>query len=88
MPLYELLEELFSLFEMNRIKEQDAYLFAFFDAVKIGAFQNPLRRFYDFGQRRVLVLQRLPEQTGCKLNPAGNKMRSPAPLLVGFVIVI
>lgn len=33
MPLYELLEELFSLFEMNRIKEQDAYLFAFFDAV-------------------------------------------------------
>lgn len=33
MPLYELLEELFSLFEMNRIKEQDAYLFSFFDAV-------------------------------------------------------
>lgn len=33
MPLYELLEELFSLFGMNRIKEQDAYLFSFFDAV-------------------------------------------------------
>ena len=33
MPLYELLEELFSLFEMNRISDQDAYLFAFFDAV-------------------------------------------------------
>lgn len=33
MPLYELLEELFTLFEMSRIKEQDAYLFAFFDAV-------------------------------------------------------
>lgn len=33
MPLYELLEELFSLFEMNRISAQDAYLFAFFDAV-------------------------------------------------------
>lgn len=33
MPLYELLEELFRLFEMNRIAEQDAYLFAFFDAV-------------------------------------------------------
>lgn len=33
MPLYELLEELFSLFEMNRIEKQDAYLFAFFDAV-------------------------------------------------------
>lgn len=27
MPLYELLEELFSLFEMNRISDQDAYLF-------------------------------------------------------------
>lgn len=33
MPLYELLEELFSLFEMNRIEKQDAYLFFFFDAV-------------------------------------------------------
>ena len=33
MPLYELLEELFRLYEINRIKEQDAYLFAFFDAV-------------------------------------------------------
>ncbi|WP_291529104.1 UvrD-helicase domain-containing protein [Bacteroides sp. UBA939] len=33
MPLYELLEELFSLFEMHRIEEQDAYLFSFFDAV-------------------------------------------------------
>ena len=33
MPLYELLEELFTLFEMSRISDQDAYLFAFFDAV-------------------------------------------------------
>ena len=33
MPLYELLEELFSIFKMNRISAQDAYLFAFFDAV-------------------------------------------------------
>lgn len=33
MPLYELLEELFSIFEMNRIENQDAYLFFFFDAV-------------------------------------------------------
>ena len=31
--LYELLEELFSLFELHRIEQQDAYLFAFFDAV-------------------------------------------------------
>ena len=33
MPLYELLEELFSIFKMNRIEKQDAYLFSFFDAV-------------------------------------------------------
>lgn len=35
MPLYELLEELFTLFDMNRIEEQGAYLFAFFDAVSV-----------------------------------------------------
>lgn len=33
MPLYELLEELFSMFDMSLILHQDAYLFAFFDAV-------------------------------------------------------
>ncbi|KAA6329845.1 ATP-dependent helicase/nuclease subunit A [termite gut metagenome] len=33
MPLYELLQELFRIFEVNRIEGQDAYLFAFFDAV-------------------------------------------------------
>ena len=33
MPLYELLEELFSLLEVKRLEKQDAYLFAFFDAV-------------------------------------------------------
>lgn len=33
MPLYELLEELFSIFQLKRITDQDAYLFAFFDAV-------------------------------------------------------
>lgn len=33
MPLYELIEKLFVIFEMNRINDQDAYLFAFFDAV-------------------------------------------------------
>ena len=33
MPLYELLEELFGLLEMKRLEKQDAYLFAFFDAV-------------------------------------------------------
>lgn len=33
MPLYELLEELFALFNMGGIEKQDAYLFSFFDAV-------------------------------------------------------
>ncbi|KAA6329483.1 ATP-dependent helicase/nuclease subunit A [termite gut metagenome] len=33
MPLYELLQGLFRIFEMHRIEGQDAYLFAFFDAV-------------------------------------------------------
>ena len=33
MPLYELMEKLFGLFEMSRIKQQDAYLCAFFDVV-------------------------------------------------------
>ena len=33
MPLYELLEELFRIFDLHRIERQDAYLFAFFDAV-------------------------------------------------------
>lgn len=33
MPLYELLEELFNIFNLNLIEHQDAYLFAFFDAV-------------------------------------------------------
>lgn len=33
MPLYELLEELFECFELHRIAHQEAYMFAFFDAV-------------------------------------------------------
>lgn len=33
MPLYELLEELFIIFRMELIEEQDAYLFSFFDTV-------------------------------------------------------
>ena len=33
MPLYELLEELYRIFDINEIKRQDAYLFAFFDAL-------------------------------------------------------
>ncbi len=33
MPLYELLEKLFALFDLSRIERQDAYLCAFFDAV-------------------------------------------------------
>lgn len=33
MPLYELLEKLFVLFDMQLIEKQDAYLCAFYDAV-------------------------------------------------------
>lgn len=33
MPLYELLEKLAGIFEVSRIEAQDAYLFAFYDAV-------------------------------------------------------
>lgn len=33
MPLYELLEKMFIIFDMENIKEQDAYLCAFFDSV-------------------------------------------------------
>lgn len=33
LPLYELLERMFHLFDMARIEQQDAYLCAFFDAV-------------------------------------------------------
>ena len=47
MPLYELLEELFSIFKMSHIEEQDAYLFAFFDAVTVICKVTPrARRFY------------------------------------------
>lgn len=33
MPLYELIEELFVLFEMEKIEQQDAYLLSFYDKV-------------------------------------------------------
>lgn len=33
MPLYELLEELFDIFQLDQIENQDAYLLAFFDAI-------------------------------------------------------
>ncbi len=33
MPLFELLEKLFSIFRLSELQEQDAYLFAFFDTV-------------------------------------------------------
>lgn len=33
MPLYELLEKLYTIFQLSELKEQDAYLYAFFDAV-------------------------------------------------------
>lgn len=33
MPLYELLEKLFNIFQLSKIQRQDAYLFSFYDAI-------------------------------------------------------
>lgn len=41
MPLYELMEKLFGLFQMSCIPQQDAYLCAFFDAVTEYLQKNP-----------------------------------------------
>lgn len=41
MPLYELTERLFGLFKMENIENQDAYLFAFFDALTEYLQNNP-----------------------------------------------
>ena len=55
MPLYELLEELFVLFQMERIEQQDAYVFAFLDAV-LDYLQNNssnIDRFIDFWDEKL-----------------------------------
>ena len=41
MPLYELLEELYSILHLNLVVKQDAYLFSFFDAVTQYLQDNP-----------------------------------------------
>lgn len=41
MPLYELLEELYSILRLNLVAKQDAYLFSFFDAVTQYLQDNP-----------------------------------------------
>lgn len=41
MPLYELLEELYSILHLNLVAKQDAYLFSFFDAVTQYLQDNP-----------------------------------------------
>lgn len=48
MPLYELLEELYTLFQVNQIEGQDAYLFAFFDAITDYLTDNPSDGFLDY----------------------------------------
>jgi len=55
MPLYELLEELFTIFELEKIENQDAYLFAFFDAV-LNYLQNhssDLDSFIEFWEKNL-----------------------------------
>lgn len=41
MPLYELQEELFRIFRLDLIQEQDAYLFAYFDSITTYLQDNP-----------------------------------------------
>lgn len=41
MPLYELQEEIFKLFRLDRIAGQDAYLFAYFDQISAYLQDNP-----------------------------------------------
>lgn len=41
MPLYELQEELFRLFSLEKLEKQDAYLFAYFDQVTAYLQDNP-----------------------------------------------
>ena len=50
MPLYELLEKLFKLFDMSKIEKQDAYLCAFFDNVMqyIQENSSDITAFLDF----------------------------------------
>ncbi|MGP1435334.1 MAG: UvrD-helicase domain-containing protein [Phocaeicola sp.] len=50
MPLYELLEKLFKLFDMSKIEKQDAYLCAFFDNVMqyIQENSSDIGAFLDF----------------------------------------
>ncbi|MDR0972858.1 MAG: UvrD-helicase domain-containing protein, partial [Prevotellaceae bacterium] len=50
LPLYELLEELYTLFSLERIPKQDAYLFAFFDGVMnyLSEYPSDITTFLDF----------------------------------------
>lgn len=55
LPLYELLEKLFDLFQLSRIEAQDAYLFSFFDAVMQYLEKNPsdIRSFLNYWDERL-----------------------------------
>ena len=55
MPLYELLEKLFLLFDMHKIKHQDAYLCAFYDAVTeyVKEHSSELTAFIDWWDERL-----------------------------------
>lgn len=55
MPLYELLEELFDIFQLEKIESQDAYLFAFFDAVLnyLQGHSSDLDSFIEFWEKNL-----------------------------------
>ena len=48
MPLYELLEELCVIFHIEQIEGQEAYLFAFFDAVTVYLADSPADGFLNY----------------------------------------
>lgn len=55
MPLYELLEKLFGMFEVSRLEQQDAYLCAFFDAVSeyLESNSSELSAFLTYWEERL-----------------------------------
>ena len=63
-PLFELLEKLFALFELSKIEEQDAYLYAFYDAVNDYLQKN--------SSELTAFLKHWEEKLGTKSIPSGE----------------
>lgn len=61
MPLYELIEQLFILFELDQLTNQEAYLFTFFDSVShyLESHSSDLAQFINYWDER-LSIQTIP----------------------------